>query len=241
MAIPFLLTRDSDSSRLFGAAAIAVVVELGALGIALSLLIAHRPPIKPATALTLLMAPPQEAAVSKPITPPAPKTQPQPQPEPRPQPHRQITPLKRVEPQHQAPTPVAPTPLPIATPSMAPNAQAPAPPVAPPRLPTPPVSAPSAPDPTFDNALRTAIQTALRYPDSARMAGISGRARVAFKYRDGRPSDETIVQTSGSAALDRAALAAVRDAAMPNPAPAFAGKTLSELVWVTFTLNNDNE
>jgi protein TonB len=235
MAIPFLLTRGSDSSRLFGAAAIAVVVELGALGIVLWLLIAHRPPTKPATALTLLMAPPQEAAVSKPITPPLPK--PQPQPEPRPQQHRQIMPPKRVEPQHQAPTPVAPAPLP----SMAPSAQPPAPPVAPPSLPTPPVSAPSAPDATFDNALRTAIQTALRYPDSARMAGISGRTRVAFKYRDGRPSDETVVQTSGSAALDRAALAAVRDAAMPNPAPAFSGKTLSELVWVTFTLNNDNE
>ncbi|WP_158902218.1 TonB family protein [Burkholderia sp. L27(2015)] len=239
MATPFLLTRGSDSSRLFGAAAIAVVVELGALGIVLWLLIAHRPPIKPATALTLLMAPPQEAAVSKPITPPVLK--PLPQPEPRPQPHRQITPLKRVEPQHQVPTPVTPAPLPIAAPSMAPSAPPPAPPVAPPSLPTPPVSLPSAPDATFDNALRTAIQTALRYPDSARMAGISGRTRVAFKYRDGRPSDETVVQTSGSAALDRAALAAVRDAVMPKPAPAFAGKTLSELVWVTFTLNNDNE
>jgi protein TonB len=86
--------------------------------------------------------------------------------------------------------------------------------------------------------MRAAIQAALRYPESARMAGMSGRTRVGFHYRDGVASDVTILVSSGSGLLDRAAVAAVLDAAYPKPAPAFAGKTLPEQLWVTFNLNN---
>jgi protein TonB len=70
------------------------------------------------------------------------------------------------------------------------------------------------------------------------MAGMAGRARVAFQYRDGVVSDVTLVVSSGVGMLDRAALAAVRDAACPKPEPAFAGKILSEQLWVTFNLND---
>jgi periplasmic protein TonB len=86
--------------------------------------------------------------------------------------------------------------------------------------------------------LRAAIQAALHYPESARMAGMSGRTRVAFRYRDGVVSNVSVVVSSGMGLLDRAAVAAVRDAAYPKPEPAFVGKTLSEQLWVTFNLDD---
>jgi periplasmic protein TonB len=85
--------------------------------------------------------------------------------------------------------------------------------------------------------MRAAIQAALHYPESARMAGMAGRARVRFLYRDGGVLDVTLVTSSGSGMLDRAALAAVRDAAYPKPEAAQMGKTLEEQLWVTFNLN----
>jgi protein TonB len=97
-----------------------------------------------------------------------------------------------------------------------------------------------APTASFEGALRAAIQAALRYPESARMAGMSGRTRVAFKYRDGAVSDVSVVVSSGIGLLDRAALAAVRDAVYPKPEPVFIGKTLSEQLWVTFDLDDHN-
>ena len=86
--------------------------------------------------------------------------------------------------------------------------------------------------------MRAAIQAALHYPESARMAGMSGRIRVAFRYRDGVVSNVSVVVSSGMGLLDRAAVAAVRDAAYPKPEPAFLGKTLSEQLWVTFNLDD---
>ena len=59
--------------------------------------------------------------------------------------------------------------------------------------------------------MRAAIQAALHYPESARMAGMSGRTRVAFRYRDGVVSNVSVVVSSGMGLLDRAAVAAVRD------------------------------
>jgi protein TonB len=102
-----------------------------------------------------------------------------------------------------------------------------------------PAAAPAAPNPSFENAMRAAIQAALHYPESARMSGMAGRTRVGFRYRDGSVSDITLIKSSGSGLLDRAALAAVRDAAYPKPEPAQMGKTLNEQLWVTFNLNTN--
>jgi periplasmic protein TonB len=136
-------------------------------------------------------------------------------------------------------TPAADQPTQAATPS----APATDPPVAP-APPPPPPAAPPAPaagaaDASFDAALRGAIQAALRYPEAARMSGMSGLAKVAFVYRDGVVSDVRLVVSSGMGLLDRAALAAVRDADFPKPALGLAGKTLSKQLWVTFNLNDE--
>jgi protein TonB len=58
------------------------------------------------------------------------------------------------------------------------------------------------------------IQRALRYPPIARERGATGEALVAFEIRsDGTPERVELARTSGSGALDRAALRAVADAA----------------------------
>ncbi|MBN3727590.1 energy transducer TonB, partial [Burkholderia sp. Ac-20379] len=93
-------------------------------------------------------------------------------------------------------------------------------------------------DASFEGALRGAIQAALHYPESARLAQMSGRARVAFRYRDGAVSDVRLVASSGGGLLDRAALAAVRDASYPKPPAQLAGQTLAEQLWVTFDLDD---
>jgi protein TonB len=123
--------------------------------------------------------------------------------------------------------------LPTATPTDPPATPA----AAPPPPPATPAAAQHA-DPSFESALRAAIQAALRYPESARLAGMNGRTRVAFDYLDGRVSNVRLVASSGVGMLDRAALAAVHDANYPKPASALAGKTLSEQLWITFNLND---
>jgi periplasmic protein TonB len=216
-----------ERTTLLPSAAIALIAESVLLGGAIALLTHSATAPLPQPPTTLMLAAP--AATPAPPTPkPAP-------PVPKPVP-RTVTPVHHV-------APAAP-PKPVATPQPAEH-QVPSPAAAPTEPPSPPPApaavkapAPSAPTPSFEGALRAAIQAALRYPESARMAGMSGRARIAFRYRDGVVSDVSIVKSSGIAMLDRAALAAVRDANYPKPESAFVGKTLSEQLWVTFNLDD---
>jgi periplasmic protein TonB len=131
------------------------------------------------------------------------------------------------------PQPVTPPPAPIPAPNTAP-AQSAAP-----AEPAPaPATAPARPDASFEAALRAAIEAALRYPESARMEGITGRTLVGFVYRNGAVSDIHVVVSSGMGLLDHAALAAVRDAVCPPPPHGLEGKSLPEQLWVDFTLDS---
>ncbi|WP_206997147.1 TonB family protein [Trinickia mobilis] len=225
-----------ERTRLYPAAAIALVAEVLLLGGAFVLLTHKAPaPVEPPPTMLTLAAPPA------PPTPPAPKAVVQTPPKPQtPPPVRPVVPVHHVVTHMPPPKPAvappqpAPTPAPM-MPSAAPTEAAPAP--RPPPAPAPAPAATSA-SPSFESALRAAIQAALHYPESARMAGMAGRTRVAFQYRDGVVSDVSVVVSSGIGLLDRAALAAVRDAAYPKPEPAFVGKTLSEQLWVTFNLDD---
>jgi len=223
-----------ERTRLYPAAAIALVAEVLLFGGAFVLLTHKAPaPVQlPPTTLTLA-APPAP-------TPPAPKPAVPTPPQPRtPPPVRPVVPVHHVV-THTPPKPaVVPPPQPVPTPapvvpSAVPTESAPRPA---PETPPPP-ALPAAASPSFEGALRAAIQAALHYPESARMAGMSGRTRVAFRYRDGVVSNVSVVVSSGMGLLDRAAVAAVRDAAYPKPEPAFLGKTLSEQLWVTFNLDD---
>ncbi|MFL9932467.1 TonB family protein [Paraburkholderia sp. RL18-103-BIB-C] len=160
--------------------------------------------------------------------------------------------LRRAPAVHQArvahaappkPQPVTPPPTSIPAPNTAPAQSAaaaePAPAPAPaPRPASAPVPAPALPDASFEAALRAAIEAALRYPESARMEGITGRTLVGFVYRDGVVSDIHVVTSGGMGLLDHAALAAVRDAVCPPPPHGLEGKNLPEQLWVDFTLDS---
>ncbi|WP_321886465.1 TonB family protein [Paraburkholderia bannensis] len=227
----------SGRLRLAGAAAMALCVE-AALMAGVWAVLAHRsaPPLPPERKPTMLSiasvaapAPtPSPPAVTKPAVKPAVKPSVKPKP---------VEPVHRVvhatPPPEKTPAAVpAPTPAPVPVPTAAepaPVTHAPAQPAT--------AAAPAGPGPNFAGKLRAAIQAALHYPESARMSGVAGRTRVAFTYCDGVVSEARVVVSSGVALLDRAALAAVRDADYPKPEPAFAGKALTEQLWVNFNLD----
>ena len=83
--------------------------------------------------------------------------------------------------------------------------------------------------------IHDAVQAALHYPAAARMMGLTGKAGVAFAYRDGAVVGAVQVERSaGMAMLDDAAIAAVRSAHYPKPPPALANRVLPLLIWVEF-------
>ncbi|MFL9882960.1 TonB family protein [Paraburkholderia agricolaris] len=239
MATISTYARVPERRRIYLAAALALVVEAGVLAGAYRML-THRHVAqaeRPATMLTLAPAvAPTPALAAQPVVPLV-------APQPRPVMHPP-QPVRRLE-RLVTPRPAVPVPTPATPPEPAPASTQPsATPTEPPAVshqaPPQPVAAPATPakpGASFEAALRAAIQSALHYPESARMGGIAGRTRVAFDYRDGVIADARVVVSSGVGLLDRAALAAVRDAVCPKPEPAFAGKTLSEQLWVTFNLN----
>jgi protein TonB len=229
MATLFSAGSPPERRRIWSAAALALLAEALLFGAGFVTL-EHKqaPPVIPQETLLSI------AAVPEPKPEPA---TPAPQPQARPQsvvpripPVHQVTHVARPRPRPE-PAPPVPAAVPEpATPANPPSAAAPKPP-------PPAAAAPAGPSPSFESAMRAAIQAALRYPESARMAGMAGRTRVAFQYRDGEISGVTLITSSGSGMLDRAALAAVRDAAYPKPEAALVGKTLNEQLWVTFNLN----
>ncbi len=85
-------------------------------------------------------------------------------------------------------------------------------------------------------SIRARIARFKRYPPGARMAGQGGSVRVSLVVtRKGELSQLAIVGGSGVAALDRAALSAVRDAAPLPRAPAnLPGRRFRFLLTITF-------
>lgn len=85
--------------------------------------------------------------------------------------------------------------------------------------------------------IRAAVQESVVYPQVSRLMQQTGRAQVRFDYADGAAEAPAIARTSTVAALDEAALNAVRAARMPPPPAVLAGQRLHLLVWVNFSLD----
>jgi protein TonB len=158
------------------------------------------------------------------------------------------------------PTPAPPKPVPppppppkvIEPPKVVPKIfhviPRPAPMVVPPMVLPPEITAPPPPPPPpapavnaevvdrFHAEVFAAIQAAIVYPPTAKMMKQQGRAKVAFTLTHGHAEGAQLIQSSGVAAIDTAALAAVRDATYPAPPPEMAGKPLSFAVFVLFSL-----
>ena len=181
------------------------------------------------------------------VTPPTPDSPPAPDPLPTqaapPSQAAEVTPaappVPRARPVHHAAPPRRET-VPHATPAP-PAAEPPAAQAAAPANPAQDTSqaAASAAQASFEGRLLQIIQAQARrnYPAAARMMGMTGQAVISFQYHDGKVRVMGLARSSGSAALDRAALAAVQNAAMPPPPPDLAGKTLSDLVHVEYDLD----
>ncbi len=118
----------------------------------------------------------------------------------------------------------------------------PVPPAEPARLQAPvtPAAAPvsSAAEASFEGRLLQAVQAEARrsYPAAARLMGTTGEAAIAFEYCDGRVRVTSLLQGSGSPALDRAATAAVQNASYPAPPAELAGRILAKVVHVKFEM-----
>lgn len=110
---------------------------------------------------------------------------------------------------------------------------------APPAASPPPAVDAAPPGPSVEERLAEIarrIQRASRYPAIARERGVSGEALVAFEIQgDGRPGRLALVLSSGSGALDRAALDAVERAA---PLPFVYGRVTAP---VRFSLSGSGE
>lgn len=155
----------------------------------------------------------------------------EPRPEP-PKPEPKPTPKVVEHVPVRVPQPLPP-PVPTPPPADSPIAEAsPAPP-------PPPVSASAlnaAREAEFAARLKAAIQAAVIYPPAARQMGLQGKARIEFAYRDGTTSRLRITQSSGNGMIDRAALAAVSNAAYPIAPESLRGKEISYQITVTFDI-----
>ena len=229
-----------DSQRWPLAAGAALLLEVAIIA-ALLWLAEHDAAPPPPAPMQIVLDTPRQA--TKTLVAPQPKpTHPKPIPKPRPQHEARV---------HKAPPPPRPKPEvqpPPATPQVeAPPAPAadtkPAMPVPVPIPPAPPVPpAPHAPEiasvkATFEAELRSAIQAAVRYPAAAKLMRLTGKAQVAFDYRDGQVTHLRVLSSSGTDLLDRGALQAVRRAMFPATPKELRGKSMAFDIWVRFHLN----
>lgn len=88
----------------------------------------------------------------------------------------------------------------------------------------------------FEAALRAAIERAKVYPRIARIRGLFGTTHVAVTISpEGRLINARVVRSSGSKALDDAALVSVRNATLPAPPP---DATATYDLGISFTLTD---
>ena len=208
MAVKFAMTKSALA---------ALAIE--ALVISMMLLVAAKKPAKAETPEPAVMLSFPDPV--KPETPPEKKVEPV-----KPQQHKAPAEKPREQPEPE-PKIVEPSPAPEAAPVSLPV-----------KRPEPPKPAPPATvSDSFKGEVKAAVQAAMVYPASARMAHVTGKAKVAFEYQDGRVNNPHVVVSSGSSMLDVAARKAVEAANYPPPPAGFAGKSLQFEVWVRFFLN----
>ena len=231
-----------DGQRWPLAAGAALLLEVAIIGALLWVADHDSAPPPPAPMQIVLESPqPAPKTLAPPLpTPAQPKPLPRPTPKPKVRIHKEI-PRARPKPVVQPPPTPAPAPPKIEAPT-APAAET-KPAMAVPVPPAPSVPpAPHAPEiasvkATFEAELRSAIQAAVRYPEAAKLMKLTGKAQVAFDYRDGQITHLRIVASSGTDLLDRGALQSVRNALFPATPKELQGQSMAFDIWVRFHLN----
>jgi protein TonB len=216
---------------------IAIMLECAILGGGFALFALMPGPAKsdPAPVTLDLAQPPEEKQPEPPkprLRPPEPRKPLPPEPGP-------VPPVPQPAPQPPEPPPSQPAVKPVPDLQPAPEPTPFSEPVAPPAPPPPPVPAPptlARPDPMLLYAaqVKAAVQSAVVYPAQAQRQRLVGRTRVQFTLRDGKPSEASVLQSSGLGVLDQAALASVAAARYPAPSDDLAGVARQFQVWVEF-------
>ncbi len=182
--------------------------------------------------------PPPPPKPVEPPPPPPPKPVPKP---PKPVPQQAPLPVLAAPP---APSPAAEERVVPVQPPPAPLPPIDAPPPPPAVVPVPaPAPAPAAPSVDFQSlkagygqALSAEIKKGQTYPRLAAMRGLEGTPKVLIVIEDGQLVSATLVDESGQAVLDEAALALVKKTRIPPVPSSLAGQRLEFLLPIDYKL-----
>ncbi|MHB8345688.1 MAG: energy transducer TonB [Acidiferrobacterales bacterium] len=220
------MSGPGDARRWPLAAVLALVLEVVLLAVISWWMQRPSPPAPPPPIRIVLDTVKVAPKTVAPRIPPPPKPAPLPKPRPQPVVHK-VIPKPRPQPRRRS-VPAHPK---FVTASRVAEEQ-PVPPIVPPSRDLASVRA------NFEARLRSAIQSAVRYPVAARLMRLTGRTLVMFEFRDGMVSGIRVAKSCGVDLLDRAAERAVRNAPYP-PTPAdLAGQRMDFEIWVHFRLND---
>jgi len=92
----------------------------------------------------------------------------------------------------------------------------------------------------FKDKMHTAVDAALKYPAELKFRPTSGVTFVAYEYQDGHTENVHITQWSGDGRLDRAAVAAVKNADFSSITPGIGHKHIHDVVIIIFDNYKDD-
>jgi len=86
----------------------------------------------------------------------------------------------------------------------------------------------------FKDKMHKAVDAALKYPAELKFRPAAGVTIVTYDYVDGKTENARITQWSGDGRLDRAALAAVKNADFASIEPGIGKKKIHDVVIIVF-------
>lgn len=93
----------------------------------------------------------------------------------------------------------------------------------------------------FKDKMHAAVDAALKYPAELRFRPAAGVTFVAYEYQDGRTDNVHITQWSGDGRLDRAAVAAVKNANFAAITPGIGHRRIHDVVIIIYDNSKDEE
>jgi protein TonB len=198
---------------------LAVVLAVHALAIVVALNWKSAQPVPPPPPAMMMELAPLPEPEPEPMPPPPVMQPPKPAEEP-PLPKLAEAPKPVIEVPKPKPQPPKPQPK-VEPPKDVQPVEEPAParPVAPVKAPVAPPAPAASNTPSWEGEVLGRLARFKKYPPAARSRGTQGQVVIAFTLDgQGRVLDANVDKSSGSSLLDRAALAAVREA-QPLPAP----------------------
>lgn len=87
--------------------------------------------------------------------------------------------------------------------------------------------------------MHAAVNAALKYPAELKFMPAAGVTFVAYEYQDGRTENVHITQSSGDHMLDRAAVAAVKNADFTSITPNISHWRIQDVVIIIFDNSRD--